>query len=67
MSQYVSSARAVEILREATQRPNVSRSTLKWLADKGLLEARPVHARCKVYDPDQVRAVAAQLAEADQL
>lgn len=65
-SEFVSSGQAVAILRAVAQRPTASRASLKSLADRGLIQAHTVHCRRKLYDPDQVRAVAAKLAGGGQ-
>lgn len=59
--QFISSGQAVRILREVADRPRASRSFLKMLVDRGLILANPVHARCSIYDPSQVREVASRL------
>lgn len=61
--ELISSAHAVAILRAVAQRPTASRASLKALVDRGLIQAQTVHCRRKLYPADQVRAVAAKLAE----
>lgn len=65
MSIKIGSKRAVELLREV--RPRASRASLQGLVQRGLLTAEPIHARKFAYDADEVRAVAARLAEDDRL
>lgn len=64
-SKRVGSGKALKILREV--RPRASRGSLKALVDRGLLTAELLHARRFTYDADEVRTLAAKLAEADQL
>ena len=54
---FISSARAIAILRDATRHP-VSRADLKTLADLGLVETVKVSATRKTYNEGHVRAVA---------
>ena len=60
-SPFVSSAQAVAILRQETGRPRASRTSLKYLVDAGRITPVVIHARCSLYDPDQVAAVARSL------
>ena len=61
LSQYVSSAQAVAILRQETGRPRASRQSLKYLVDAGRIKPIVIHRRCSLYDPRQVAAVARAL------
>lgn len=60
LSQYVSSAQAVTILREAG-RPRASRQTLVTLVRLGRVKPIRVHTRCNLYDRNEVAAVARAL------
>ncbi len=61
----IGSSKALEIIREV--RPRASRGSLKALVDRGLITVEPIHARRFAYDADEVKSLAARLAEVDQL
>ena len=60
-SPLVSSSQAVAILRKETGRPRASRQSLKYLVDAGRITPVVIHARCSLYDPSEVAAVARAL------
>jgi hypothetical protein len=62
----IGSGKALAIIREV--RPHANQSSLKAFVDRGLIRVvEKVSARKFVYDANQVREVAKQLAEIDSL
>lgn len=53
----ISSKQAVAIINEVTGRSGC-RTTLKYWADHGRIQRFPIHAKCALYDADEIRQVA---------